>query len=44
MSTSRVIRAPRGTQLICKNWFPEAAYRMIPKQPLAKRYGLKCQC
>ena len=28
-STSRVIRAPRGTQLTCKNWVTEAAYRMI---------------
>ena len=26
---SRVIRAPRGTQLHCKNWLTEAAYRMI---------------
>jgi len=26
---SRVIRAPRGTQLHCKNWLIEAAYRMI---------------
>ncbi len=26
---SRVIRAPRGTQLTCKNWVTEAAYRMI---------------
>ncbi|MEK7344876.1 MAG: urocanate hydratase [Pseudomonadota bacterium] len=26
---SRVIRAPRGTQLSCKNWIAEAAYRMI---------------
>ncbi len=29
MSTSRVVRAPRGTQLTCKNWLSEAAYRMI---------------
>src|SRR5512140_3732155 len=29
MSTSRVVRAPRGTQLACKNWLSEAAYRMI---------------
>ncbi len=29
MSTARVIRAPRGTQLTCKNWLSEAAYRMI---------------
>ena len=28
-TTSRVIRAPRGTQLTCKNWVTEAAYRMI---------------
>ncbi len=26
---SRTIRAPRGTQLTCKNWLIEAAYRMI---------------
>ncbi|MCL1892974.1 MAG: urocanate hydratase [Holophagaceae bacterium] len=26
---SRVIRAPRGTKLSCKNWLAEAAYRMI---------------
>ncbi len=26
---SRVIRAPRGTALSCKNWLIEAAYRMI---------------
>ncbi len=26
---SRVIRAPRGTTLNCKNWLIEAAYRMI---------------
>ncbi|AVP96687.1 urocanate hydratase [Ahniella affigens] len=26
---SRVIRAPRGNQLHCKNWLAEAAYRMI---------------
>ncbi len=26
---SRVIRAPRGTELHCKNWLTEAAYRMI---------------
>ncbi|MDX9992159.1 MAG: urocanate hydratase [Anaerolineales bacterium] len=29
MSTSRIIRAPRGTELTCKNWLSEAAYRMI---------------
>ena len=26
---SRTIRAPRGTQLTCKGWLQEAAYRMI---------------
>jgi urocanate hydratase len=26
---SRKIRAPRGSQLTCKNWIAEAAYRMI---------------
>jgi urocanate hydratase len=26
---SRVIRAPRGTELSCKNWLSEAAFRMI---------------
>ena len=26
---SRVIRAPRGNQLTCKNWLIEAAYRML---------------
>ncbi|WP_428000095.1 urocanate hydratase [Acidovorax sp.] len=26
---TRVIRAPRGTELTCKNWLIEAAYRMI---------------
>ena len=29
MSTSRTVRAPRGTQLTCKNWLIEAPYRMI---------------
>lgn len=29
MSGRRVVRAPRGTQLTCKNWLSEAAYRMI---------------
>ncbi len=29
MSMPRVVRAPRGTQLTCKNWLSEAAYRMI---------------
>src|ERR1043165_9119024 len=28
-STSRIIQAPRGNQLNCKNWVAEAAYRMI---------------
>jgi urocanate hydratase len=26
---SRVVRAPRGNQLACKNWLIEAAYRML---------------
>ena len=26
---TRVIRAPRGTALHCKNWIAEAAYRML---------------
>ncbi|HSB01061.1 MAG TPA: urocanate hydratase [Anaerolineales bacterium] len=29
MSGPRVIRAPRGVALTCKNWLSEAAYRMI---------------
>ncbi|HPS41381.1 MAG TPA: urocanate hydratase, partial [Anaerolineaceae bacterium] len=29
MSGPREVRAPRGTQLSCKNWQIEAAYRMI---------------
>jgi len=29
MSGPRVVRAPRGTQLTCKSWLTEAAYRMI---------------
>jgi urocanate hydratase len=29
MSTVRTVRAPRGTQLACKSWLTEAAYRMI---------------
>jgi len=29
MSTPRIVRAPRGNQLTCKNWLIEAAYRMI---------------
>lgn len=28
-STSRTVRAPRGSKLNCKNWLIEAAYRMI---------------
>jgi urocanate hydratase len=29
MTASRTVRAPRGTQLTCKSWLSEAAYRMI---------------
>ena len=29
MVETRVIRAPRGSTLTCKNWQIEAAYRMI---------------
>jgi urocanate hydratase len=29
MSGPRTVRAPRGTQLACKSWLSEAAYRMI---------------
>ncbi len=29
MSTPRVVRAPRGTQLTCKSWLTEAPFRMI---------------
>jgi urocanate hydratase len=29
MSGSRTVRAPRGTQITCKSWLSEAAYRMI---------------
>ena len=29
MSGPRIVRAPRGTQLTCKSWLSEAAYRMI---------------
>ncbi len=29
MSKPRIVRAPRGTQLTCKNWLIEAPYRMI---------------
>ena len=29
MANSRLVRAPRGTLLTCKNWLSEAAYRMI---------------
>ena len=29
MSAVRTLRAPRGTQLTCKSWLTEAAYRML---------------
>jgi urocanate hydratase len=29
MTGPRLVRAPRGTELTCKNWLSEAAYRMI---------------
>ncbi len=29
MSGKRVVRAPRGTERVCKSWVTEAAYRMI---------------
>jgi urocanate hydratase len=29
LDPTRVVRAPRGTQLTCKNWVTEAAYRMV---------------
>jgi urocanate hydratase len=29
LDTTRKVRAPRGTELSCKNWLSEAAYRMI---------------
>lgn len=29
MTTPRTVRAPRGTELTCKSWLTEAAYRMI---------------
>jgi len=29
MSSPRVVRAPRGTQLTCKSWLTEAPFRMI---------------
>src|ERR1043165_9394192 len=29
ISTQRIIRAPRGNKLTCKNWVTEAASRMI---------------
>jgi urocanate hydratase len=29
MSGPRIVRAPRGTVLTCRNWLSEAAYRMI---------------
>ncbi|MBT5835473.1 MAG: urocanate hydratase, partial [Deltaproteobacteria bacterium] len=28
-NTSRIIRAPRGTELTCRSWLTEAPYRMI---------------
>ena len=28
-AVTRTIRAPRGTQLTCKNWLIEAPYRML---------------
>jgi urocanate hydratase len=29
IDTARIIRAPRGTQLSCKSWLSEAAFRML---------------
>jgi urocanate hydratase len=29
MSTARIVQAPRGSQLHCKSWLTEAAFRMI---------------
>jgi urocanate hydratase len=29
MANARVVRAPRGIKLSCKNWLIEAPYRMI---------------
>ena len=29
MAGPRIVRSPRGTELTCKNWLSEAAYRMI---------------
>ncbi len=29
LAPGRVVRAPRGTQIACRNWLTEAAYRMI---------------
>src|SRR3970040_713408 len=29
MAEPRVVRAPRGSELACKNWLIEAAFRMI---------------
>src|SRR5437867_12465297 len=29
MSGSRIVRAPRGTQISCKGWVQEAALRML---------------
>ena len=37
---TRTIRAPRGTQLTCKNWLIEAAYRMLQNN-LDPRRGLR---
>ena len=28
-TATRIVRSPRGTQLSCKNWLTEAAYRML---------------
>ena len=28
-STNRIVKAPTGNQLHCKNWVTEAAYRML---------------
>jgi len=29
ITTKRIIHAPQGSHLTCKNWVTEAAYRMI---------------
>ena len=29
MAQARIVRAPQGTQITCKSWLTEAAYRMI---------------